>query len=134
MITDPYTFLSAILPTKTNITSLLSTFKDTSIPLIQGGVLAETETGLPAITFRVDTATRIQSTDTQFFIVNCYGATERDSYIVARAVVDEFNEQQEGIDGFVALTTCSMLSSVGDPTTKEINTPVEFRVLSIKQL
>lgn len=130
-ISDSYTFLSAILLNNTNITSKVSVFKDTSIPLIQGGVLAETETNLPAITFNVDDNTRTYFLDEQFYIIGCHAENQRDCYLLAKTIIDEFNQCDIGFDGFSAKITCRLLGGTPDPQARQITIPVEFRIVNI---
>ncbi|MCP4986046.1 MAG: hypothetical protein GY928_08240 [Colwellia sp.] len=131
MITDSYTAMCAILQDNTNITSLLGTYKGTAIPLIKGGVLPESETNMPAITFRVDKGKRTHFLDDQYFIVNCFASNERDSYLLAKAIIDEFNEESVVVDGYNARTTCNTVGEPVNPTANEINTPIEFRIVNI---
>ena len=131
MINDPFTVLNAILQSNTTITAMLGVYQNTSIPLIMGGVLAETETDLPCITFYPNNADPIQILNNDTFTVNCYAETLRDSYLLARTVVDQLNEEDSGVDGYQARTTAKILTSIPDPTAKEVNTPVEVRIVNI---
>ena len=128
LISDPYTALSAILKTNTTITSLLGTFIDSAIPLIQGGVLAEHEINLPAITFYASNLNALQVATDTLFVVNCYAGTERESFILAQTLIKELNEVDSGIDGYMARTTARIIGSVPNPQEREINTPVEVRI------
>jgi len=109
----------------------LGTYAGTSIPLIKGGILAESETDLPAVTFDVEPSTKKNFLGNDFFLINVYAATARDSYLVAKTIIDEFNQCQNVISGYNAYTTCSILTQVTDPTSKEVNTPVEFRLVNM---
>ncbi len=136
LITDSYTAMYALLQDNTTITAMLGKFllpngSAGTIPLIKGGVLAEKETDLPAITFRVDTNQRTHFLDDQYFIVNCFASNEQDSYILAKTIVDEYNECSNVSDGYNSRTTCRIIGDVPDPTANEINTPIEFRIVNI---
>ncbi len=131
MITDSYTAMTALLQDNTTITAMLGTYKGTAIPLIKGGVLPESETNMPAITFRVDTNQRTHFLDDQYFIVNCFASNERDSYILAKTIIDEYNECSNVSDGYNSRTSCRIIGNSIDPTANEINTPIEFRIVNI---
>lgn len=131
MISDPYTALNQILQSNTAITSLLGTYTGTTIPLIKGGVLAESEGNLPAIAFynnSLDTDYNIEDTT---FTINCYAETERESFLLARTIVKELNGGQSFADGYPITTTCSILATIPDPSSREINTAVEMRLYNI---
>lgn len=131
MISDSYTAMKYILQTNTTITDLLGVYIGTAIPLIAGEVLEEVETDLPAIVYTVDFNERTQILDDQYFIVNCYAATKRESFILAKTIVDEFNECDNNANGYYARTTCKIQGNVGSPDNSEYNTPVEFRIVNI---
>jgi len=131
LINDPYTALNYILQNNSNITSLLSTYQGTSIPLIAGGILAEVEIGLPAIVFNNDNITPNRKIEDSIFTINCYAKTERESFIIARTVVFELNGLEQFADGYPITTTCKVLASIPDPVAKEVNTAVEIRLFNI---
>lgn len=132
MISDPYTALTALLMSNSTLTALLSTFKGTAIPLIQGGELEEQETGLPAITFTVEPSSIQNYTVGDYnFLINVYAEDARESFIVANTLIDEFNGCQGPVDGYFTQTTCNILTQVVDPTSKEVNTPIAFRLVNI---
>ena len=130
-INDPYTALKYILQTNTAITTLLGVYQGTTIPLIAGGVLAETETDLPCITYynnNMDTNRKIEDTT---FTINCYASTERESFLLAKTVVTELNGGQSFANGYPITTTCRIIAQIPDPTIKEVNTAVEIRLYNI---
>ncbi len=131
MASDPYTALNAILQGSTAVTSLLGTYNGTSIPLIKGGVLPESEGNLPAITFYSNDFNTDRKIEDASFTVNCFADNERDSFLLARTVVREFNGGQSLADGYPITTTCNIITAVVDPTAKEINTAVEIRLFNI---
>ena len=131
MINDPYTALNAILQGSTAITDLLGHYQGTTIPLIKGGVLPETETDLPCLTFynnAMDSEGKIEDTT---FTINCYADTERNSFLLARTIVSEFNGGQSYSNGYPITTTCRITAQIPDPTANEVNTAVEIRLYNI---
>ena len=131
MISDPYTAMTALLFGNTTLTALLGTFQGTPIPLIVGGILAETETDLPAIAFEIDPSVKVNFLGDYNFLLNVYGATLRDAFLVSQTIIDEFNQCQTAISGYFTQTTCSILTSVTDPASKEVNVPVVFRLINM---
>ena len=131
MISDSYTALNALLASNSTLTALLGVYGGTSIPLIKGGILAEVETDLPAIVFEVEPSTKTNFLANDFFLINVYAQTSRESYLVAKTIIDEFNQCQNVTNGYNAYTTCSVLTQVTDPTSKQVNTPVEFRLVNM---
>lgn len=139
MISDPYTALNYILQTNSNITSLLGVYQGTSIPLIKGGDLPETETDLPALTFYNNNMDTNREIEDSVFTINCYaGNTDsttedasRNSFLVAKTIVKELNGGQSCADGYAVTTTCRILATIPDPTAKEANTAVEIRLFNI---
>lgn len=132
MITDPYTALTALLFSNTTLTAMLGTTKTGGIPLIVGGELAEIETSLPAIVFLVEPSSKQKQTLGSYtYLINVYGKNARESFLVANTLIEEFNGCQTPIDGYFTQTTCSILTQVVDPSSKEVNTPVEFRLVNI---
>lgn len=131
MINDPYTFLNAVLQSKTAITSLLGHYQGTNIPLIKGGVLPEVETDLPCITFYTNSSDQMDNTDYTSFTVNCYAETERDSFLLARTVLKELQQHQETFGSYSATITGNILTSIPDPNANEVNTAVEIRLFKI---
>ena len=131
MINDPYTFLNAVLQSKTAITSLLGVYQGTTIPLIKGGILAESETDLPAITFYNNISDNMDNYEDSSFTVNCYAETERESFILARTVLKELQQHQETIGSYSATITGNIITSIPDPTANEVNTAVEIRLFNI---
>lgn len=137
MISDPYTALNALLQNNSNLTSLLGRYllpngNPGTIPLIKGGELAEKETDLPAITFSIEPSfVQKKALGDYNFLINVYAEDARESFLVASTIIEEFNECQTPIDGYFTQTTCNILTQVIDPTSKEVNTPVEFRLVNI---
>jgi len=137
LINDPYTALNYILQSNTAITSLLGFFTNpatglpTTIPLIQGGVLAEQETALPCIVFYNDNHTEDFNLSDSNFTVNCYAKTERDSFLLARTVVKELKGNQNIALGYPVTITARILATIPNPIAKEVNTAVEIRLFNI---
>ena len=123
--------MKALLSGNSTLTALLGTFQGGVIPLIEGGVLAEQEIDLPAIVFVPEPATKEAFLGDYRFLVNIYAETSRESYLVANTLVDQFNEKQNPINGYFTQTTCNILTQVANPTAKEVNTPVEFRLINM---
>lgn len=135
-ISDPYTALNAILQGNTNITSLLGKYllpdgTPGTIPLIKGGVLAETETDLPCITFYTNSLNTDRKIEDASFTINCYADTERNSFLLARTIVSELNGGQSFANGYPITTTCNIVATIPDPTANEVNTAVEMRLYNI---
>lgn len=131
MISDAWTALNAILQGNSTLTALLGTYQGGSNPLIKGGVLAETETDLPALVFEGEPSAKLNFLGDFNFLINVYSETAREGWIVANTIMEEFNQCQTPIDGYFAQTTCSVLTQVVDPTSKEVNTPVSFRLINM---
>jgi len=131
LISDSYTALNALLQGNSTLTALLGKYTGTSIPLIKGGILAEQEGNLPGIAFEVEPSTKEHFLGNDFFLINVYAATSRESYLVAKTLIDQFNECQNVIVGYNAYTTCNILTQVTDPTSKEVNTPISFRLVNM---
>ena len=131
MINDPYTALNYILQSNTAITSLLGKYTGTTIPLIKGGVLAETETALPCIVFYNDNHDEDFNLSDSNFTVNCYAKTERDSFLLARTVVKELKGSQNTALGYPVTITARILATIPNPIAKEVNTAVEIRLFNI---
>lgn len=131
MINEPYTALNYILQNNSTITSLLGVYQGTTIPLIKGGVLPETETDLPCIVFNNDSYEPNFNNQDSLFTVNCYAETERESFILARTVVNELQSNQTTANGYPVTTTARILAVIPDPTAKEVNTAVEVRLFNI---
>lgn len=130
-INDPYTTVRYILQSNTAITDLLGKYSDGVTPLIAGGVLPENETDLPAIVYYNDNMLTNRSIEDSSFTINCYAATERESFLLARTILQEFNGGQSHANGYPVTTTCSILAVIPDPTANEVNTAVEMRLYNI---
>ena len=127
----PATALNIMLNTKSSITSVLGHRQGPTIPLIQYGVLPEVETALPCITFYSNSGDWDQCLRDYRFTINCYAETLFESEALAMQIMEEFNEQDSGVSGFFARTTCSIIGSIPDPTRNEVNTPIDFRIVNI---
>lgn len=130
-IDDPYTVLKYILQNNTSIASLLSVCEGTTIPLVAYAKLEENETGLPCILVVPETTSPENFLNDDTFLANCYASTKRESYLLARTVVKQLNQCDNGAEGYQARTTAKILASVPDPQDKETNTPVEIRIVNI---
>lgn len=131
MISDPYTALNAILQSNTAITSLLGVYQGTTIPLIKGGILAKTETDLPAIEFYNNSLETNRDIEDTAFTINCYAETEKEAFNVARTVVKELNGGQSHVGSYCVTTTCNMTATVPDPAANEVNKIVEIRLYNL---
>lgn len=131
MINDPYTKINQILQSIPAITSLLGKYQGTTIPLIKGGVLPETETDLPAITFYNNSHDSEFNNNDTFFTVNCYAKTERESFLLAKTVVDQLKGLQHCDDGYPVTLYPRIITAIPDPINKEVNTAVEVRLYNI---
>jgi hypothetical protein len=130
-ITDSYTAVTALLNSNATLTALLGTYSGTAIPLIIGGVLAEQETGLPKIIFTNSGSEKTNFLSDDTFTLNCVAATQRESYLIAKTVRDEFHQKQNPIHGYFTQTLCRIIGSIPDPTESEVNTPVEFGLINM---
>ena len=130
-ITNPYVALTYLLKNNSSITDLLGVFNGTTTPLITGGVLAETETDLPAIVFKAEPVIETEYLTDNQFLINCYASTEVEAYTVAYEIIKQFNQAQHVADGYNCYTTCEIITSVVDPDSKEANVPVVFRLVSM---
>jgi len=138
MITNPAVALAAMLMSNTVITGLVGKMNGGTIPFIKHGIISESEGNLPAIGFYLNSGDTTQCLNDYRFTVNCYAgnspnmfdASEK-SLELAMAVVNEFNEASSGIDGYNARTTCSIIFSLPDPNGKQVNTPIDFRIVNI---
>ncbi len=131
MATDNiYSALIKVLSQNTVIYSQLGSFFGTSIPLIVPGTLSEKETALPALTLRCESIGKLNLVQgDENFVINCFADNEITSTKLARSILDELDDTNTTIDGFSMRFTASGLPSNGDPTAKEINTPVTMRVV-----
>lgn len=130
-ISDPYTALKYLLQTNTAISSMLGKYQGTTIPLIAGGSLAETETALPCIVYYNNNQTKNFNVRDTIFTVNCYAETERESFLLASKIVDEYQSWQGLANGYNVMTTARILAVIPNPTDKEVNTAVEMRLTNI---
>jgi hypothetical protein len=119
------------LQSNTAITDLLGVYGGTSIPLISGGILPEVETDLPAIVYYNDNMLTDRSIEDTSFTINCYAETERESFLLARTILQELNGGQSFANGYPITTTCSILAVIPDPTANEVNTAVVMRLYNI---
>ena len=139
MISNSFDALAHLFFNNTAVTSQLGFFIDipnngyTAIPLIVGGEIAEQEDGLPCIEYYPENGDPILYLRDQKFLVNCYGRNTRESYLLSQTLIEEFNDAQYIADGYPIRLNCNTLITVVDPGTKQVNTPVEFRVVHIKQ-
>jgi len=134
LISNSFDALAHLFHNNSNVTSLLGKFQGTSIPLVVGGEMAETETDLPAIIYYPENGNPTLYLRDQRFLVNCYAATTREAFILSQTLIDEFNDTQYIADGYPIKINCNSLITVIDPQSKEVNTPVEFRVVNIKKM
>ena len=136
LINDPYTALNYILANNTAITSLLGKYllpngNPGTIPLIKGGVLAKKETDYPRIIFYSDPLNTNRKIEDATFLLNCMAKSSRDSYLLARTIVQELNGGQEYAGGYPCTVTCIQLGQNPDPTQLAVNTVVEIRLYNI---
>ncbi|MCP4252007.1 MAG: hypothetical protein GY775_01135 [Candidatus Scalindua sp.] len=119
----------AIIKSKSNITSLLGFYPNSTIPIVNSGVLAKQVTGLPAIAINdVEFESLNQVMDNDSYIINCFAKTMAETKKIAKIIIKELDDTNETIDGFSMRFAASGLPTNGDPTAKEINTPVLLRV------
>lgn len=135
-IDNPYVAITALLMGNSNITDIVGKFllengEKGTIPLIKGGELAEKETDLPAIVFKAEIVIEQEYMTDNNFLLNCYGATELEAYVLAYEVIKQFNEVQTVINGYNCYTTCNIITSVVDPSSKQANVPIEFRLVNM---
>ena len=136
-ITDSYTAVTALLNSNATLTALLGKYMlidgvtPGTIPLIKGGVLAEQETDLPKIIFTSSGSEKTNFLSDDTFTLNCVAATQRESYLIAKTVRDEFHQKQTPIHGYFTQTLCRIIGSIPDPTESEVNTPVEFGLINM---
>lgn len=130
-INDPYTALKYILQTNTAIVDLVAKYSNGITPLIEGGVLPEDETGLPCIVYYADSQSKNFNVRDTYFTVNCYASTERESFLLASKIVDEYQSWQGLANGYNMMTTARILAQIPDPVANEVNTAVEMRLTNI---
>jgi hypothetical protein len=123
--------MKALLFGNSTLTALLGKFTNGVTPLIEGGVLPEVETDLPAVVFEIEPSPKTNFLGDYNFLLNVYGANLREAFLVAQTIIDEFNQCQTVVNGYFTQTTCSILTSVVDPTSKEVNVPVSFRLINM---
>ncbi len=119
-----------VLKTKTNITDLLGFYPNSTIPIIQAGILAKSVTNLPALTLSYNPeAPRNKMVKTGNITINCFAIDQIESSKLADIIIDELDDTNETVDGFSIRFTASGLPSNGDPTAKQVNTPVTMRIV-----
>ncbi len=135
--------MNRLLTDNVNITTLLGKYllpdgTPGTIPLIKGGILAESETDLPCITYNAEQGDKNKANKNQRFLLNVYAGNtinmldaELNSYTVAATIQD----QLDGFHGFAGnvpvSVTASILGAVPDPAANQVNTPVEVRLNKI---
>ncbi len=136
MITDAFTALNHILVNNATISAMCARYTDqngtpTEFPLIMGGILPKSQKLLPAITFRVEPSENEHFLNIDSFIVNCFTEEAREGYVLAKTIVKQLNEQNHQSDGYASTTTARILTQWVDPSSKQVNTPVEIRLINI---
>ena len=138
MITNPAVALTTMLMSNTVITGLVGKMNGGTIPFIKHGIISESEGNLPAIGFYLNAGDPDQCLTDFRFTVNCYAGNSPNMYDaseksldLALAILKEFNGKDKGLDGFFARTTCSIIFSLPDPNGKQVNTPIDFRIVNI---
>lgn len=125
-----FSALILVLRNNTNISSQLGFYPGSVIPIVQAGNLAETVTDLPAITIRTESMDDLnKKVGDESFIINCFAEDEIKSTKLARTIIKELDDTTITVDGYSMRFTAGGLSSNGDPTAREINTPVSMRVV-----
>ncbi len=125
-----YSALVKVLSQNTVISDQLATYPNSTDKIIQPGSLAEQVTGLPALTLRCESMGKLNLVQgDESFVINCFANNEITSTKLARSILNELDDTNTTIDGFSMRFTASGLPSNGDPTAKEINTPVTMRVV-----
>lgn len=124
-----YSAVLKILQSNTKITGLLAFYPSSSIPIINSGVLHESVTALPALTLEYyPDAPFNKVVKAGNITINCFAENQIDSSKIADVIINELDDTNETIDGFSIRFKASGLPSTGDPTAKEINSPVSLRV------
>ncbi len=131
MATDNiYSGLIAITRANTAISSQLGFYPNSTIPIVQAGVLDESVTALPAITIRMESLAELnKKVGDVNFILNCFGSNEIESFKLANTLIEEWDDTTVTFDGWSMQLTASAISSVVNPVAKEVNTPVAVRVV-----
>jgi hypothetical protein len=129
-VNNVYSALKKALQENAVISPLLGVYGGTSIPLVSCGVLAETETDLPALTMRMEILDELNTTyGDESFIILVSAETEIQATIVARAIINEWGDGAVNVDGFAMSLTSNGLGSVVNPTANSIDIPISMRVI-----
>ena len=120
--------MKRILFTNTKITDLLGHFPNSTVPLISCGTLAKSATELPAIVFYMETGIPSRTQELRYMKIDCYGEDYDSSNLLAETVLEELNGKDHDIG---VMLHCSILEAQLNPDTKEVNTPIECRLIKI---
>ncbi len=115
-----------ILANNTNITNLLATYK--TFPIIFNAIIPEDADGMPAICFYREAGIPSITQQLRYFKIDCYGKDSEESNLLAETVLEELNGTDQDIG---VMLKCSILSDQPNPNAKEVNTPVECRLIKI---
>ncbi|MCP4323908.1 MAG: hypothetical protein GY787_19035 [Alteromonadales bacterium] len=110
----------------TAITTLLAEYK--GFPIIYNSIIPEGAKGLPAISFNQEGGTPSVSQQLRRFKIDCWGRTSEESILLAETVTEELNGKDHDIG---VSAKCTMLDGQPNPNAKEVNTPVECRLIKI---
>ena len=125
-----YTALKFAIQNNSVIHPLLGHYVGGTIPLVSCGVLAETETGLPALTMRMEGLDELNPTyGDESFIILVSASTEIEASIVARAIISEYGDGSANQDGYAMSFTSNGLGSIINPTANSIDIPISMRVI-----
>ncbi len=115
-----------ILATNTAITSLLGLYK--TFPIIFNAIIPEGAINLPAISFNQEAGIPSVAQQLRMFKINCWGEDSEQSILLAETVVEELNGKDHDIGVSIK---CTMLDGQPNPDNKEVNTPIECRLIKI---
>ena len=129
-VDNVYSALVTALQENTVISPLLGHFLGGTKPLVKAGVLAETETGLPALTLRMENMDELNKAyGDESFIILVSASTEIQATKVVRAIITEWGDGAVNIDSYSMSLTSTGLGSNPSPTANSINIPVLMRVI-----
>ncbi len=127
-MTDFNLIMRRILNSNAAITSLLGKKKNSSTPLICTGLIPEFEKAVPALRVIRETGLPSVTQQLRYYRIDCYAIENDISDLVAETIVSELNGKDHDIG---VMINCSLLSPISDPNSKEVNTPIEIRLIKI---
>lgn len=123
-----YSSFLELLRTNTNISTQLADYK--GIKAVFAHVQPEDSINMPSLTVISENDNILPSKYTeQLFLVNCFASNAVQAKYVSRVICGELDDRTFTELGVTMRFSCNGLTSLGDPTTNEFNSPVEVRVV-----